>query len=41
VHEWVDLLAAAPDSLLYTRAEQLDDVWLGPVSEAADRRLEE
>jgi hypothetical protein len=41
VQEWVDLLAAAPDSLLYTRAEQLDDVWLGPVSEAADRRLEE
>jgi hypothetical protein len=40
LEEWVDLLAASPEPLLLTRAEQLDDLWLGPVAEAVSRRLE-
>jgi hypothetical protein len=40
LQEWVDLLAASPNPLLETRAEQLDQVWLDPVAEAVARRLE-
>ncbi len=39
VQEWVDLLAASPDPILETRAEQLDQVWLDPVAAAVERRL--
>lgn len=39
LQEWVDLLAASPDPLLETRAEQLDQVWLNPVANAVSRRL--
>lgn len=39
LQEWVDLLAASPESLLEARAEQLDEVWLHPVAEAVGRRL--
>jgi len=39
LQEWVDLLAASPDPLLETRAEQLDQVWLDPVANAVSRRL--
>ncbi len=39
LQEWVDLLAASPESLLEARAEQLDEVWLHPVAEAVARRL--
>ncbi len=41
LQEWVDLLAASPDPLLQTRAEQLDRVWLDPVAQAVARRLGE
>lgn len=40
LQEWVDLLAATPESLLEARAEQLDQVWLNPVTDAVHRRLE-
>jgi hypothetical protein len=40
LQEWVDLLAASPDPILETRAEQLDDVWLEPVARAVSKRLE-
>jgi hypothetical protein len=40
LQEWVDLLAASPDPLLETRADQLDQVWLEPVARAVSRRLE-
>jgi hypothetical protein len=40
LQEWVDLLAASPDPILETRAEQLDDVWLEPVARAVSTRLE-
>ncbi len=39
LQEWVDLLAASPNPVLLTQAEQLDRVWLRPVSEAVERRL--
>ncbi len=39
LQEWVDLLAAAPDSVLETRAEELDQVWLDPVTSAVGKRL--
>jgi len=39
LQEWIDLLAASPDPLLETRAEQLDQVWLDPVANAVSRRL--
>ncbi len=39
LQEWVDLLAATPGPILETRAEQLDRIWLHPVSEAVRRRL--
>ncbi|NIN93721.1 MAG: hypothetical protein GTO49_01755, partial [Anaerolineae bacterium] len=39
LQEWVDLLAASPDPLLETRADQLDQVWLEPVSAAVEKRL--
>ncbi|MEK6256409.1 MAG: aminoglycoside phosphotransferase family protein [Chloroflexota bacterium] len=39
IAEWVDLLAAIPDSMLIERLPQLDAVWLNPVKEAAERRL--
>lgn len=39
LQEWLDLLAAIPESLLLASADQLDRVWLDPVEAAADRRL--
>lgn len=39
LQEWVDLLAASPNPILETRAEQLDLIWLHPVAEAVARRL--
>jgi aminoglycoside phosphotransferase (APT) family kinase protein len=39
LQEWVDLLAASPTSILETRAETLDRIWLHPVAEAVNRRL--
>jgi len=39
LQEWLDLLAAIPESLLAASAEQLDRVWLGPVAAALARRL--
>ncbi len=39
LQEWVDLLAASPEPLLETRGDQLDRVWLGPVTAAVERRL--
>lgn len=39
LQEWLDLLAAIPESLLLASAGQLDRVWLDPVEAAADRRL--
>ena len=39
LQEWVDLLAASPSSILETRAEQLDRIWLHPVARAVGRRL--
>ena len=39
LQEWMDLLAASPDKLLEPRVEQLEQVWLEPVSEAVKRRL--
>lgn len=39
VADWVDLLASIPNSVLKERSRQLDQVWLHPVRQAADRRL--
>jgi hypothetical protein len=39
LQEWLDLLAATPEALLATRADQLDTVWLAPLKAAVDRRL--
>jgi hypothetical protein len=39
LQEWLDLIAAIPEALLLTSAEQLDRVWLDPVEAAARRRL--
>jgi hypothetical protein len=39
VQEWLDLLAAIPEALLVTSAEQLDRVWLDPVEASIQRRL--
>ncbi len=39
LQEWVDLLAATPGPILETRAEQLDRIWLYPVTQAVRRRL--
>lgn len=39
LQEWMDLLAASPDKLLEPMVEQLEQVWLEPVSEAVKRRL--
>jgi hypothetical protein len=39
LQEWLDLLAAIPEALLLTSAEQLDRVWLDPVEAAVRRRL--
>jgi hypothetical protein len=39
LQEWLDLLAASPDAILATSAEQLDEVWLDPVAAAVARRL--
>ncbi len=39
LQEWVDLMAASPDSLLITRAAQLEEVWLDPLERAASRTL--
>ena len=39
LQEWLDLLAAIPEALLLTSAEQLDRVWLDPVEAAIHRRL--
>lgn len=39
LQEWLDLLAAIPESLLLASANQLDRVWLDPVEAAAARRL--
>jgi hypothetical protein len=39
LQEWVDLLALTPEPLLETRSQQLDEVWLGPVTRAVDTRL--
>ncbi|NIS79977.1 MAG: phosphotransferase [Anaerolineales bacterium] len=41
LQEWVDLLAASPESLLEARADQLDEVWLNPVAQAVTRRIGE
>jgi hypothetical protein len=40
LQEWLDLLAAIPESLLAASADQLDTVWLEPVEAAAARRLQ-
>lgn len=39
LQEWLDLLAATPEALLTTRADQLDQVWLEPLKTAVARRL--
>jgi hypothetical protein len=39
LQEWLDLLAATPEALLTTRADQLDQVWLEPLKSAVSRRL--
>jgi hypothetical protein len=39
LQEWMDLLAASPDKLLEPMVEQLEQVWLEPVSDAVKRRL--
>lgn len=39
LQEWMDLLAASPDSLLVASGDQLDRIWLEPVQNAIDRRL--
>jgi hypothetical protein len=39
LQEWLDLLAAIPESLLVASANQLEKVWLDPVAETLARRL--
>jgi aminoglycoside phosphotransferase (APT) family kinase protein len=39
LQEWLDVIAVSPDALLKTRAVQLDEVWLEPVTSAMLRRL--
>jgi hypothetical protein len=39
LQEWLDLLAAIPESLLVASADQLERVWLDPVAEALARQL--
>lgn len=39
LQEWLDLLAAIPESLLAASSDQLDRVWLEPVADALERRL--
>jgi hypothetical protein len=39
LQEWLDLLAAIPESLLVASADQLEKVWLDPVAQALARRL--
>jgi hypothetical protein len=39
MQEWFDLLAASPEPLLAASEEQLERVWLIPVSQAVNRRL--
>lgn len=39
LQEWIDLLAATPNPLLLTRADELDEIWLDPVREALDRQF--
>lgn len=39
IQEWIDLLAVTPEALLETWDDRLEAVWLSPVREAADRRL--
>ncbi|MGD8760309.1 MAG: phosphotransferase [Anaerolineales bacterium] len=41
LQEWLDLLAATPGPLLVARADQLDRIWLDPVTQAVARRLGE
>jgi hypothetical protein len=37
LQEWLDLIAATPEPLLATRAQQLERIWLGPLGQALDR----
>jgi hypothetical protein len=39
LQEWLDLLAAIPESLLVASADQLERVWLDPGAQARARRL--
>jgi len=39
LQEWLDLLAAIPESLMAASADQLEKVWLDPVAAALVRRL--
>ncbi len=39
LQEWMDLLAASPNSLLVASGDQLDRIWLDPVQQAIDRRI--
>jgi hypothetical protein len=39
LQEWLDLLAAIPESLLVASSGQLEKVWLDPVAQALARRL--
>jgi hypothetical protein len=39
LQEWLDLLAAIPESLLVASSDQLAKVWLDPVAEALARRV--
>jgi hypothetical protein len=39
LEEWIDVLAASPDAVLRSRADELDARWLQPVALAVDRRL--
>lgn len=39
LQEWLDLLAATPGPLLATRADQLEQVWFGPLKRAVDTWL--
>lgn len=40
LQEWLDIIAASPESLLTTRGRELDKVWLEPVANAIRQRLE-
>ena len=39
LQEWLDLLAAIPESLLVASSGQLEEVWLDPVAQALARQL--